>query len=129
MYKVAPKSVSAFNENNNYYFIQEGVYSSSSNMKENIKDLPNKLIVLEDDKYYVYVGITKDKKIAERLKKIYKDQGIQTYIKDVSIDNEEFSNNVTQFDLLVNESSSVDDILTIEEVILANYEEIIGTGM
>ena len=98
-------------------------------MKENIKDLTNKLIVLEDDKYYVYVGITKDKKIAERLKKIYKDQGVQTYIKDVFIDNEEFSNNVTQFDLLVNESSLVDDVLTIEEVILANYEEIIGTGM
>ena len=55
--------------------------------------------------------------------------GYQIYIKDVRLNNEEFANNVTQFDLLVKESSSSEDVLTIEEVVLANYEEIIGTGM
>ena len=55
--------------------------------------------------------------------------GYQIYIKEVVLDNEEFANNVTQFDLLVNESESSEDVLTVEEVVLANYEEIIGTGM
>ena len=51
------------------------------------------------------------------------------YIKTVTLDNEEFASNVSQFDLLVKESDTNDDILTVEEVIMANYEQIIGTGM
>ena len=47
----------------------------------------------------------------------------------MKLDNEEFSNNVVQFDWLVKDSEYEDDILTIEEVVLANYEELFGTGM
>ena len=129
LYQKAPDSISVFQEDNAYYFLQEGVYSSKEIMQENAGDLTNKLTILEDNKYYVYVGITKTRENAEKIQKIYKDMGYQTYIKEMKLDNEEFSNNVVQFDLLVKESDSADDILTIEEVVLANYEELIGTGM
>ncbi len=129
LYQKAPDSISVFQEDNAYYFLQEGVYSSKEIMQENVGDLANKLTVLDDNKYYVYVGITKSRENAEKIQKIYKNMGYQIYIKEVKLDNEEFSNNVVQFDLLVKESDSTDDILTIEEVVLANYEELIGTGM
>lgn len=129
LYQKAPDSISVFQEDNAYYFLQEGVYSSKEIMQENAGDLTNKLTILEDNKYYVYVGITKTRENAEKIQKIYKDMGYQTYIKKMKLDNEEFSNNVVQFDLLVKESDSADDILTIEEVVLANYEELFGTGM
>ena len=129
LYQKAPDSISVFQEDNAYYFLQEGVYSSKKIMQENAGDLTNKLTILEDNKYYVYVGITKTRENAEKIQKIYKDMGYQTYIKEMKLDNEEFSNNVVQFDLLVKESDSADDILTIEEVVLANYEELFGTGM
>ena len=129
LYQKAPDSISVFQEDNAYYFLQEGVYSSMEIMQENAGDLTNKLTILEDNKYYVYVGITKTRENAEKIQKIYKDMGYQTYIKEMKLDNEEFSNNVVQFDLLVKESDSADDILTIEEVVLATYEDLIGTGM
>ena len=129
LYEKAPESISVFWEDDTYYFLQEGAYSSKKIMQENVKDLTNKLTTLEDNKYYVYVGITKNKKNALKIQKIYEDMGYQIYIKEVVLDNEEFANNVTQFDLLVNESESSEDVLTVEEVVLANYEEIIGTGM
>ncbi len=129
LYEKAPESISVFRENDTYYFLQEGAYSSKKIMQENVKDLTNKLTTFEDNKYYVYVGITKNKKNALKIQKIYEDIGYQIYIKEVVLDNEEFANNVTQFDLLVNESESSEDVLTVEEVVLANYEEIIGTGM
>ena len=75
------------------------------------------------------VVLQRTKKNALKIQKIYEDMGYQIYIKEVVLDNEEFANNVTQFDLLVNESESSEDVLTVEEVVLANYEEIIGTGM
>ena len=129
LYRHVPSTVSVFQENQTFYFLQEGIYSSKDIMQENVGDLTNKLVTLEDNKYYVYVGITMDYDNAKKIKKIYEDMGYKVYIKTVSLDNEEFSSNVSQFDLLVKESESDDDVLTVEEVVLANYEEIIGTGM
>ena len=119
------KSTQVFSNKDIYYFIQEGVYSSKSIMEENIKNMDLKVVDEIDNKYYVYLGITKDENIAKRLKEIYESQGYQIYIKEVSLSNEEFNNNVTQFDLLINATTSEKEILTIEKVVLANYEEII----
>ena len=119
------KSTQVFSNKDIYYFIQEGVYSSKSIMEENIKNMDLKVVDEIDNKYYVYLGITKDENIAKKLKEIYESLGYQIYIKELSLSNEEFNNNVTQFDLLINASTSTKEILTIEKVVLANYEEII----
>lgn len=108
-----------------FYFLQEGVYSSKQIMEENVKSMNMKVVDTKDNKYYVYLGITKDEAIAKRLKMIYEEEGYQIYIKEVSIANEEFLNNVIQFDLLINNTNNIEEILTIEEVVLANYEEIV----
>lgn len=129
LYQKAPNSISVFQQDSSYYFLQEGVYTSKDVMQESIKDIPHKLVVFKDDMYYVYVGITKSKKNADKIQKIYEELGYQIHITTESLDNEEFSSNVTQFDLLVEEAESSEDVLTVEEVILANYEELIGTGM
>ena len=94
-------------------------------MEENIKNMDLKVVDELDNKYYVYLGITKDENIAKRLKEIYESEGYQIYIKELSLSNEEFNNNVTQFDLLINATTSEKEILTMEKVVLANYEEII----
>ena len=119
------KTTQTFSNKDIYYFIQEGVYSSKSIMEENIKNMDLKVVDEIDNKYYVYLGITKDENIAKKLKDIYESLGYQIYIKELSLSNEEFNNNVTQFDLLINASTSTKEILTIEKVVLANYEEII----
>ncbi len=129
LYRNVPKSISVFQENNTFYFLQEGIYSSKDIMQENTSDIMNKLTVFEDNKYYVYVGITMDIDNANKIQKIYQDMGYKIYIKTVNLDNEEFASNVSQFDLLVKESDANNDILTVEEVVMANYEQIIGTGM
>ena len=108
-----------------YYFLQQGVYSDKENLKLNSKDLSQKVVDYSNDKYYVYVGITKDKKIADKLIEIYKDKGISLHKKEKNINSKEFKSNVEQFDLLINSTTDNDEILTIEEVVLANYNEII----
>lgn len=118
-------SNSFLNEGKTYYFIQEGVYSSISSMQENTKDLLVKTVDLKNDKQYVYLGITRDEKNAKKLKEIYENKGYQIYIKEQNLSNEEFYNNVTQFDILINSTNKESEILTIEEVVLANYEELI----
>lgn len=111
-----------------YYFLQEGVYSDRSILQNNLSKLNKKVIDYNNDKFYVYVGITKDIKVAKKIKKIYKNMGISVYQKEKDISSSEFSNNVTQFDLLINATDEDDEILTIEEVVLANYDEIVKSG-
>lgn len=118
-------SNSFLSEGKPYYFIQEGVYSSTSSMQENTKDLLVKTVDSKNDKQYVYLGITRDEKNAKKLKEIYENKGYQIYIKEQNLSNEEFYNNVTQFDILINSTNKESEILTIEEVVLANYEELI----
>jgi len=108
-----------------YYFLQQGVYSNKDNLKNNSKDLSQKIIDYNNDKYYVYVGITKDKKVADKLIKIYKEKGMILHKKEKSINSKELKSNIEQFDLLINATKEDDEILTIEDVVIANYNEII----
>ncbi len=114
-----------FSEGTTYYFLQEGVYTSEDIMDENTKNLNVKLIDEENSKYYVYLGITASAEIAKKLKNVYEQDGYQLYIKEVKINNPEFESNITQFDLLLNSANTKEEMLTIEEVVLASYEEII----
>lgn len=114
-----------FNQQPTYYFLQEGIYTSEQIMKENTKNINIKYVEKKDNKYYVYLGITKSESNATKLKKIYEEMGYQIYIKEQSLYNEEFESNLEQFDLLINSATTKDEILTITEVILANYEEIV----
>ena len=111
--------------NNTYYFLLEGIYSDKDNLENNSKKLSNKIIDYQDNKYYVYVGITRDLEVAKKLENIYENEGYKIYKKEKNITSEEFSTNVEQFDLLIKENNDTDQILTIEEVVLANYEEIV----
>ena len=111
--------------NNTYYFLLEGIYSDKDNLENNSKKLSNKIIDYQDNKYYVYVGITRDLEVAKKLENIYENKGYQIYKKEKDVISEEFSTNVEQFDLLIKENNDTDQILTIEEVVLANYEEIV----
>ena len=112
------------NNSDTYYFIQEGVYADKNNLKNNTNKLSQKAIDYIDNKYYVYVGITKDYEVAKKIKSIYDAKHISTYQKEQLISSEEFKANVEQFDLLIKSTNDEDQILTIEEIVLANYEEI-----
>ena len=126
LYKLNYTSIiNSINSNNKYYFLQEGIYSTKDNLKDATKNLEHKMVEEIDNKYYVYIGITKDKEVANKIENIYKNKGINIYQKEKEINNEEFYNNVTQFDILIKNSTKDEEILTIEEVVLANYEEII----
>ena len=118
--------VFAFNEGYKLYFLREGVYTNKKVMEENTKKLDPKLVVHEDNKYYVYVGITSREKVADKIKDIYSDMDIDVYKKEEMIDDERFISNVEQFDSMIS-SADNEEVLAIEEVILSNYEEVFGS--
>ena len=107
-----------------YYFLEEGVYNDYKSISNSLNDI-KKVVVKKDNKYHVYVGITKDLEVLEKIKKIYEKKNINIYPKEIILSSRFFSTNVDQFDILIKDTADYDQILTIEEVVLSNYEEII----
>ena len=122
-YKLEDKSV--VTEVNSIYFIMEGSYGTLEQAKEATKDIEVKLITKEDANYVVYLAITKSNDNLEKLEKIYEDLKLNTTIKKMSIDNEEFLATLEQMDLLIDKTTSQDEILAVNEVVLANYQEFV----
>ena len=107
-----------------YYFLEEGVYNNYKSIQNNT-NIYRKIIENKNNKYHVYIGITRDKEVLKKLKKIYKKDNINVSVKEINLESQEFKTNVEQFDLLIKQTKDTSQILTIEEVVIANYEEII----
>lgn len=110
-------------EGYNSYFVQSGVYANEKILKEEIKKLKAFTLVKEDNKTYVYVGISTNMENANKIKKAYQQMGIDTYIKRKSIDSIEFLRNLEQYDKLVHSVSKTEELISILKVILSTYEE------
>lgn len=96
-----------------YYFIEE---KGSNVTKTSVKDYEN---------IYIKKGISRNLETAYKIKSILEEQNKNVIIKEKYLTNKEFKETVTQFDNLIKETSSKEEILKIEEVVIATYEEIL----
>lgn len=111
----------ALNDDLTIYLFQYGVYES----KESLNNINIKYTYeIKDNKYYAYVGMTTKKDNIEKLENYFKSLNIETYVKEVKLD-DEFYNVIKQYDLLLDEAITNDSIKTIMETVVAKFEEII----
>lgn len=107
------------------YFLQQGVYSSKESMEKNTASFDSYIYDLIDDKYYVYVGITKNEKNVEKLQGFFKDMGYIIYVKEFNIDNVSFLESLENFDTMLSNTDSNKTIKSITSQILSKYEELV----
>ena len=112
-------------EVNSIYFITEGTYSSKEQATTATKDIDVKLIVKEDANYVVYLAITENEDNLKRLEELFKEKGLKISTKKMSIDNKEFLATLEQMDLLIKKTETTEEIMAVNEVVLANYEEFV----
>ena len=112
----------------NSYLLQLGVYDSKEEMDIAVNGVENYLVVEKDNKFYVYLGISTKKNNAEKVADVFSKEDIDVSIKKTVIDDIEFISNLEQFDILLDNASSSEDIKSINEVILSSYEEMVLTN-
>ena len=106
--------------NYNAYLIQIGSF------KDDIEVDTSKYLVLEEDGIYnVYAGITTKLSNATKIKELYDKENIYSIIKTTVINNVELMSNLKQYELLLSEIDNDDNIISINDVIISNYEELI----
>lgn len=110
------------------YFFQTGVYSSLDNMKKAMSNINSYAYILEDNKYYVFLAITKNEENKEKLKNYFNSLSYNIYIKKITIDNEAFLNTLNEYDKLLKDASSNSDIKKINDAVLEKYEELVNNG-
>ena len=114
-----------FSEDNSVYILQYGAYEDKNNLDidQNIKH-----IIVEDKKYYVYLGMTTEKTNALKIQEKYLEKNIELYIKEDNIYNNKFINELIQYDILLKNSKNMDEINSVLASILASYEENVLNG-
>ena len=104
------------------YYLQISASDTEDNI--NNSNIKNKIVVKED-KYYTYIGMTLDKEIANKIKDIYRNYDVDVYIKEKNINNK-FISELEQYDILLKNSNTKEELDNILSSILSSYEEIIN---
>ena len=124
-YEFEGRIISVAGKGRQAYFIQQGVYTSKESMEENTKSFPYYIYTFEEDKYHVYIGITFSDKNATKIKGYYKDLGYDTYVKEISINNNDFETVLEQYDNLLENSNESEVVGTVCSQVLNKYEELV----
>ena len=118
-------SQTVFSETTTIYFIQQGVYSSKESMINNTKLIGEYIYSFEDNQYRVFIGMTTDKSNAEKIKEIFNNKEIDTYIKERNIDDMAFVEKLKQYDEIIKSSNDDSVILELQSQILNEYELVV----
>lgn len=121
--KFTKEEQAVFNYKSPIYFLREGVYDNLEYALDSANKFDTKIIIKEKAKYYLYLAISKSEDNLASIKKIYNNKNLVVETKN--IDNESFVTALEQMENLFKKASSDEEKLTIEKVILANYEELV----
>lgn len=121
-------SLTVSTETTELYFFQYGVYSNLENMEENTINLENYIYKIENDKYYVYIGLTGNKNNIDKLNKYFKSLGYDVIVKSYYISNQEFINLLNNFDEVIKNTEDSTVLSSIICQTLQKYEEVVNSG-
>lgn len=107
------------------YFFQVGVYSNLENLQNAATQYEASIYQEQDSKYYLFVGLTKSEENKEKLKNYFESLYTDIYIKEITINNAGFLDTLDQYDLLLKEAKTNQEIKEVNKSILAKYEEMI----
>ena len=106
-------------------FLELGTYDTEEEMKEDTVKFPYYIYMLKDNKYSVYIAITKNEENLNRIKGYYEEKGYITNVREFKVDNEAFLVILEEYDNLLKESEDDTIIDAVCSQVLIKYEELV----
>lgn len=103
------------------YVIQVGAYKDYENVIKNTRNFDNYIVYEENNLYKIFIGLTFDKNIYDKLINIYvKDNS--SFQKEIKITNDEFIKNINTYDTLIKNTNDKErlNLIIKEEMKLLN---------
>lgn len=114
---------SVINFNNSVYMLKYGTYANLDEMYDKVTNVDRYVYIEKESGVSAYVGISTTKKNANKIKDIYLDKKIELTVEKVTIDNEEFIQNLNEYEKLLEATEDEKSLLIIQNQILSCYEE------
>lgn len=109
-----------FKQEETLYLVQQGVYSSLTSMQENTKNIPYYVYTLDNNLYYVYIGMSLDMDNIEKIRKYY--DNMETIVKSKTITDENFINTLKMNDEVLKQTEDREVIKETINNVLKKYE-------
>ena len=74
-------------------------------MEENTSNLAYYIYTIDNDRYYVYIGITKNEENLDKLKGYFDSLGYNIYVKEFYISSESFITVLDQYETMLSETN------------------------
>ncbi len=113
---------------NYVYLLRYGKYDTFDDMKDKVTDIDRYIYIEKNGKVTAYVAISKTKENINKIKKIYDNKNIKLDIVKEQINNEEFIQNINEYEKLLSATEDEKSLLIIEKQILSCYESVVVTG-
>ena len=120
--KVDTKNVISYDDE--VYMLRVGTYDSVDEMQRSALDFERYIYIEKEGKVTVYIGIAKTRENMEKIKNVYDDKNVKTTIENVTINNDEFIQNLNEYEKLLDVTEDANSLLIIENQILSCYEDI-----
>lgn len=106
----------------NYKAFQVGVYTNIDAATTYSSKYKNAIIIQDNELYRIYVAILKNEDNIESMSRYLDSQGIDYYLKDLSIDDKNLKKTITEYEnVMSNENEIV--FLEINKMIMEKYKE------
>ena len=113
------------NINDQVYMLKYKEFGNVDQMADEVIELDRYVYIEKEDMVTTYIGIFATKENAIKLKEIYDKKGFKTSIVKQSIDNEEFIQNLNEYEKLLTATEDENSLLIIQKQILSCYEDLV----
>ncbi len=107
------------------YMIKYGTFYDMDEMIDTVTEIDRYIYINKDDKYDVYIAIAKSYENIARILDIYKSKINNLKIEKVNIENEEFIQNLDEYEKLLTACNDDKSLLIVENQILSCYEKLV----
>ena len=107
------------------YMIKYGTFYDMDEMINTVKEIDRYIYINNDNKYDVYIAISKSYENISRILDIYKNQISNLKIEKVNTENNEFIQNLDEYEKLLTSCDDEKSLLIIENQILSCYEKMV----
>lgn len=116
---------SVISYDNYVYLLKYGEYENQDEMASKVTNVDRYIFIEKENSVTAYVAISKTKENANKLKKIYDAKNIKVSVVKEKIDNDEFIQNLNEYEKLLEVAEDENSLLIIEKQILSCYESVV----
>lgn len=113
------------NLNDKIYMIKYGSYDSFDKMANELTDIDRYIYIENNKKFNAYVGASTTRENAQKIVDIYALKNIKLTLEKVTINNEEFIQNLNEYEKLLDATDDEKSLLIIQKQIMSCYEQLV----